>query len=65
MGRGHEIILRKDISYGKILFSGVHVFMDDMSYESLMLGHVLVEYMSSEWHMLQDNVFYWKACLTG
>ena len=28
-------------------------------------GHVLVECMPSRWHILQDDVFYWKTCLTG
>ena len=31
----------------------------------LMGGHVLVECMSSGWHILQYVVFYRKACLTG
>ena len=30
-----------------------------------MGGHVLVECMSSGWHILQDDVFHWKTCLNG
>ena len=30
-----------------------------------MGGHVLVECMSSGWHILQYVVFCWKTCLTG
>ena len=35
VGCDNKIILRKDIFYGKICFSGVHVFKDDMSYECI------------------------------
>ena len=30
-----------------------------------MGGHVLVECISSGWHIFQYVVFYWKICLTG
>ena len=30
-----------------------------------MGGYVLVECMSSGWHVLKYVVFYWKTCLTG
>ena len=29
-----------------------------------MGGHVLVECMSSGWHILKYVMFYWKTCLT-
>ena len=66
MGCGHKIVLRKNMSYGRKCFSGVHVFQVDMCYESIHVkgGHalleqmscgrscVLVESMSSGWHIL-------------
>ena len=38
-----QIVLRKDMSYGRTHFSGVHIFQDDMSYESIHIkgGHAL------------------------
>ena len=43
MGCGHKIVLRKNMSYGRIFFSGVHVFQVEMCYESICLeeGHAL------------------------
>ena len=43
MGCDHKIVLRKNLSYGRTCFSGVHIFQDDMSYESICLkgGHAL------------------------
>ena len=34
---GHKIVLRKDMSFGKICLFGVHVFQDDMSYGGICL----------------------------
>ena len=56
MGCGYEIVLRKNISYGRTYFSGVHIFQDDMSYESICHkgGHALLEEM-----------FYGRSCIGG
>ena len=56
MGCGHQIVLRKNLSYGLTCFSGVHVFQDDMSYETICLmgGHALLKEMS-----------YGRSCVGG
>ena len=50
MGCGHKIVLRKDLSYGWTCFYGVHVFQNDLSYESTCIclkgGHALLKEMS-------------------
>ena len=67
VGCGYKIVLRKGISYGRTYSSGVHVFQDDMLLRAYVLREVmlLVECMSSGWHILQYVVFYLKKCLTG
>ena len=44
MGCGHKIVLRKNMSYGKTSFSGLHVFQGDIYYDSICLegGHALL-----------------------
>ena len=56
MGCGHKFVLRKDMSYGRICFSGVHDFQVNMCYESIRVkgGHALLEQMSC-----------WRSCVGG
>ena len=48
MGCDHKKVLRKDMSYGRTCFSGVHVFQFDICYKSIRVkeGHALLEQMS-------------------
>ena len=36
LASGHKIVLRKDMSYEWTCLSGLNVFQDDMSYESIL-----------------------------
>ena len=45
---------------------GVHVFQDDMSYESICLGGVDVFRMAylAVCYVLLEDISYWMTCLT-
>ena len=69
---GH--VLLDDMFHGRISFSGRHTFQNNMTYgrevvlcrrSCLMGGHAMCQCMSSGWHILQEDVSYWKTCLTG
>ena len=66
------------MSCGRICFSGVYIFQDDIIIGIIVLregmlcrmtcimgGHVFPECMPSGWHIFQVNVFFWNTCFTG
>ena len=65
MGCSHEIILDKHMSYRRACFSGVHVFQDDLSYESicLMRAYVLRVIMLCRRKYLMGGHVFVSACL--
>ena len=66
MGCGRKIILRKDMSYGWICFSGVHIFRMTCLMRAIVLKEVMLCrkkcLVSGHEDTLDEERFYWRVC---